>query len=91
LVLASVGLTAGDPSNAYIGGLNNGLCQFTCSCTLGGLLIMIILGEIENMDTDEATDEESEAKETPKKVYRGSRARSLGSTNGLVDSVPILL
>jgi hypothetical protein len=52
---------------------------------------MVILGEIENMDTDEAIDEESEAKETPKKVYRGSRARSLGSTNGLVDSVPILL
>jgi hypothetical protein len=49
---------------------------------------MVILGEIENTNTDKATGEESEAKETPKKVYRAPRVRSLGSTNGLVDSVP---
>jgi len=49
---------------------------------------MVILGEIENTNTDKATDEESEAKETTKKVYRAPRVRSLGSTNGLVDSVP---
>lgn len=79
MVLASFGLTAGDPSYAYIGGLNTGLCQFTCSSTLGCLLIMVIIGEIENTDTDEATDEESEAKETPKKVYRRPRVRSLES------------
>jgi hypothetical protein len=52
---------------------------------------MVILGEIENKNTDKATDEESEAKETPKKAYRAPRVKSLGSSNGLVDSVPILL
>jgi hypothetical protein len=40
---------------------------------------MVILGQIENTDTGEATDEESKAKETPKKVYRRPRVRSLRS------------
>jgi hypothetical protein len=82
-----LGLRLVIPLTLTFGGLNTGLCH-TCSCTLGCLLIMVILGEIENTDTGEATGEESEAKETPNKVYRGPRVRS---TNGLVDSVPILL
>lgn len=47
--------------------------------------------EIEDADTDEATDEETEAKETPARVYKGPRVISGPPTmDGLVTSIPTL-
>jgi hypothetical protein len=46
-------------------------------------------GEIEDTEMDEEKNEDTEAKEPTKKVFKGMRVRSSGEANGMVNSVPL--
>ncbi|KAE9377248.1 hypothetical protein N431DRAFT_463029 [Stipitochalara longipes BDJ] len=46
--------------------------------------------EIADTNTDKVTAEDTEAMDTPRKVYKGPTVRSLRSKNGLVNSAPIV-